>query len=130
MTTYSVLHASSVDISSSVQTKKKQLVHASFVLLLLAKVANECFKCAKKVIRVYENTHAPGIYLETRWYFFLRPPLDTIPVKEGFIPSVVVLLPVFRFTVFPGLVLSPPYRVPLKLCAETGPSKSIDTCFG
>lgn len=44
-----------LDISSSVQTKKnkKQLVHAFSPLLLLAKVANECFKCAKKVIRVY-----------------------------------------------------------------------------
>lgn len=75
------------------------------------------------------KTHAPGIYLETRWYSFLCPPLDaipveegfigvllccyletrwysflrplnTVPVKEGFSPSVVVLLPVFPFTVF------------------------------
>lgn len=54
MTTYSVPHTFSVDISSSVQTKKKrQLTPAFSPLLLLAKVANECFECTKKVIRVY-----------------------------------------------------------------------------
>lgn len=85
MTTYSVLHASSVDISSSVQTKKKQLVHASFVLLLLAKVANQCFECAKKVIRLYRKhtllvsiSRLDGIPSHAC-------PLNTVPVKEGFI---------------------------------------------
>lgn len=29
-------------------------------------------------------------------------PLNTVPVEEGFIPSVVVLLPVFPFAVFSG----------------------------
>lgn len=86
------------------------------------------------------KTHAPGIYLETRWYSFLRLPLDAIPVKEGFIPSVVVLLPVFPFTVFlaqiPTPVLSPPYRVPLQhilhvaqAFVQDRPIKSTDTCF-
>lgn len=89
--------------------KKKQLTPAFSPLLLLGKVANACFKCAKKVIRARPLNTIPvkegfiGVllycYLETRWYSFLRP-LNTVPMKEGFSPSVVVLLPVFPFTVF------------------------------
>lgn len=46
------------------------------------------------------KTHAPGIYLETRWYSFLRLPLEHNSCKGRFHLSVVcVLLPVFPFTV-------------------------------
>lgn len=62
--------------------------------LLLAKVANECFKCAKKSYSRLLKTHAPVIYIISRLDGIpsYACPLNTIPVEEGFIPSVVVLL--------------------------------------
>lgn len=68
MTTYSVLHTLSVSKSLLLCKRKKKttdLCLLPLLLLLLAKVANECFKCEKKIIRAR--------------------PLNTIPVKEGFI---------------------------------------------
>lgn len=73
MTTYSVLHTFSVSKSLLLcKRKKKQLTPAFSPLLLLAKVANECFKCAKKVIRVYENTRS--WYLSRNSVVFLLTP--------------------------------------------------------
>lgn len=74
-----------LEISSSVQTKKKQLTPAFSPLLLLAKVANECFKCAEKVFRLYrKHTLLVSISRLDGIPSYARP-LNTVPVEEGFI---------------------------------------------
>lgn len=115
ITTYSVLHTFPVSTSLLLCKRKKKTTDSCLLPLAIASQGGQrVLQVREKSYSRLLKTHAPGIYLETSMVFLLTPapgrnsckgrfhlsvvvllsrdsvvflltPLDTIPVKEGFI---------------------------------------------